>query len=108
MAATVAAAVADSSGSGSGSSVRGSCSESGSRSRHCITCNESNNGWCIGSTILHVPASQIKREVPSFGQFQEVTLDEIINKLRAAPSKQYALDPAPTCLVKQMSDTILD
>ena len=53
------------------------------------------------------PAPQIiNREVTPFDQFQEVTLDEVLSMIRDAPSKQCALDPAPTWLIKRMSDSL--
>ena len=46
------------------------------------------------------------REVPPSGRFQEVTTDEVLEILRTAPNKQCIIDPAPTWLVKQMSDVL--
>ena len=61
----------------------------------------------IRVTTALAPAPQIiKREVPPFDQFQEVTLDEVLSMRRAAPSKQCALDPAPMWRVKQTSNIL--
>ena len=61
----------------------------------------------IRATTALAPAPQIiKHEVPPFDRFQEVNLDEVLRMIRAAPSKQCALDPAPTRLVKRMSDIL--
>ena len=62
----------------------------------------------IRATTALAPALQItNREVQPFDQFQEVTLDEVLSLIRDAPSKQCALDPAPTWLVKRMSDILV-
>ena len=59
------------------------------------------------ATTTLAPAFQItEREVPPFDRFQEVTLDEVLSMIRAAPSKPCALDPASTWLVKRMSDIV--
>ena len=58
------------------------------------------------TTALALAPQIIKREVPPFDQFQEVTLEDVLSMIRASPSKQCALDPAPTWLVKQMSDIL--
>ena len=46
------------------------------------------------------------REVPLLGRFQEVTMDDVFEILRTAANKQCIIDPAPTRLVKQMSDVL--
>ena len=58
------------------------------------------------TTALASAPQIIKSEVPPFDRFQEVTLDEVLSMIRAAPSKQCTLDPAPTWLVKRMSDIL--
>ena len=45
-----------------------------------------------------------QREVPPFGRFQKVTTDEVLEILLTASNKQLIIDPAPTWLVKHMSD----
>ena len=47
-----------------------------------------------------------QREVLPFGRFQEVTTDEVLEIIRTASNKQLIIDPAPTWLVKQMSDVL--
>jgi len=44
-------------------------------------------------------------ETPLFFQFDPVTTDEVMDLLTKAPSKTSQLDPIPTWLQKQLSDT---
>ena len=61
----------------------------------------------IQATTLHASTPLIiMRDVPPFGQFQEVTLNKVINMMCAAPSKHCAIDLAPIWLVKRMSDIL--
>ena len=45
-------------------------------------------------------------EVPPFDIFLEVTFDRIYFMIRTAPNKHCTLDPAPTWVIKQLTDVL--
>ena len=58
------------------------------------------------ATAAAPPAVIVPREMLSFSQFDPVGTDEVMDLLTKVPSKTCQLDPIPTWLLKQLSDTL--
>jgi len=57
----------------------------------------------VGASTAATPLCDVPRRVTSsLADFAAVTVDEVAKLISSAPSKTRQLDPAPTCLVKDM------
>ena len=54
------------------------------------------------STVGSPPAVIQQRDTPTLCVFRTVSTDEITKIINESPAKNCSLDPAPTCLIKQL------